>query len=93
MLGCIFYTPKPKMIIRKDQEMISQKQMRSRTTKDRDNMSSKPLMMIRRSVNRTIFSILFNVYRIINFLIYIFKLILIVIMSSGTISWVKLQIY
>ena len=56
-------------------------------------MSSKPLMMIRRSVNRTIFSILFNVYRIINFLIYIFKLILIVIISSGTISWVKLQIY
>ena len=92
MLGCILYTPKPKMIIRKDQEMISHKQM-SHTTKDRDNMSSKPLMMIRRSVNRTIFSILFNVYRIINFLIYIFKLILIVIMSSGTISWVKWQIY
>ena len=93
MLGCIFYTPKPKMIIRKDQEMISQKQMRSRTTKGRDNMSYKPLMMIRRSMNRMIFSILFNVYRIINFLIYILKLILIVIMSSGTISWVKLQIY
>ena len=54
-------------------------------------MSSKPLMMIRRSVNRTIFLILFNVYRIINFLIYNFKFILIVIMSSGTISWVKLQ--
>ena len=73
------------MIIRKYQEMISHKQMRSQTTKDRDNVSSKPLMMIRRSMNRMIFSILFNVYRIINFLIYIFKLILIVIMSSGTI--------
>ena len=76
--------------------MISQKQKRSHTTKDRDNMASKPLMMmmmIRRSMNRMIFSILFNVYRIINFLIYILKLILIVIMSSGMISWVKLQIY
>ena len=81
------------MIIRKYQEMISQKHKRIHTTKDRDSMSSKPPMRICRSVNRTIFSILFNVYRIINFLIYIFKLILIVIMFGGTISWVKLQIY
>ena len=85
------------MIIRKDQEMISQQQKRSHsqsyTTKDQDNMSSKPPMRIWRPVNNTIFSILFNVYRIFDFLIYIFQLILIVIMSSGTISWVKLQIY
>ena len=87
------------MVIRKYQEMISQQQKRSHsqsqscTTIDQDNMSSKPPLRIRRPVNRLIFSILFNVYRIINFLIYIFKLILIVIMSSGTISCVKLQIY
>ena len=84
------------MIIRKDQEMISLRnhsQSQSHTTKDQDNMSSKPPMRIRRLVNRLTFSILLNVYRIINFLICIFKLILIVIMSSGTISCVKLQIY
>ena len=72
------------------QQKRSHNQSQSYTTKDQDNMSSKPPMRIRRSVNKSIFSILFNVYRIINFLIYIFKLILIVIMSSGTISCVKL---
>ena len=66
------------MIIRKDQEMISQQQKRSLsqsyTTKDQDNMPSKPPMRIRRSVNRMIFSILFNVYGIFDFLIYIFSI-------------------